>query len=142
MSSYPSHLQRYAVAIAAVVVAFMLRYSIYGTLDNRIPFGFFTSATLIAAWYGGLGPGLLSACAGLLLGDLFFLPPRQEGGSFGEVERTAIGIYAMNAALIVVLFALLHTRLRDLEDKLKGGGPEGRDSPAPKSDIRGQTQSR
>lgn len=142
MSRYPSHLKRYAVAVAAVAAAFAIRYGIYGTLDNRLPFAFFTSATLIAAWYGGLGPGLLAAAAGLLLGDLFFLPPRQEGESYGEVVRTGIGIYAMNAALIVVLFALLHTRLRDLEDKLKDGSPEGRDSPAPQPDTRGQTPPR
>jgi two-component system sensor histidine kinase/response regulator len=142
MSRYPSHLKRYAVAIVAIAAAFAIRYGVYGTLDNRLPFGFFTSATLIAAWYGGLGPGLLAAVAGLLLGDYFFLPPRQEGAAFGEVERTAIGIYAMNAALIVVLFSLLHTRLRDLEDKLKGGGPEGRASQAPQPDTRGQTQPR
>ena len=142
MSRYPSHFQRYAVAIAAVAAAFAIRYFIYGTLDNRLPFAFFTSATLIAAWYGGLGPGLLAAAAGLLLGDYFFLPQRQEGEAYGEVVRTGIGIYAMNAALIVVLFALLHTRLRDLEDKLKGGSPEGRDSPAPQPDTRDQTQPR
>lgn len=143
MSRYPSHLKRYAVAVAAVATAFAIRYGIYGTLDNRLPFAFFTSATLIAAWYGGLGPGLLAAVAGLLLGDLFFLPPRQEGEeAYGEVVRTGIGIYAMNAALIVLLFSLLHTRLRDLEHKLKGGGPEGPDSPAPKPGARGQTQPR
>jgi K+-sensing histidine kinase KdpD len=142
MSRYPSHFQRYAVAVAAVAAAFAVRYGIYGTLDNRLPFAFFTSATLIAAWYGGLGPGLLAAVAGLLLGDLFFLPVRQEGEAFGEVVRTGIGIYAMNAALIVLLFALLHTRLRDLEDKLKGGSPDGRASPPPQPDTRGQTQPR
>ena len=139
MSRYQSHFQRYAVAIAAVAAAFAIRYFIYGTLDNRLPFAFFTSATLIAAWYGGLGPGLLAAAAGLLLGDYFFLPQRQEGEAYGEVVRTGIGIYAMNAALIVVLFALLHTRLRDLEDKLKSGSPEGRASPAPRPDTGGQT---
>jgi len=142
MSRYPSHLKRYAVAVAAVATAFAIRYGIYGTLDNRLPFAFFTSATLIAAWYGGLGPGLLAAVAGLLLGDLFFLPPRQEGEAYGEVVRTGIGIYAMNATLIVVLFALIHTRLRDLEDRLKGDGPEGSSSPAPQPDPNGETQLR
>jgi K+-sensing histidine kinase KdpD len=142
MSRYPSHLKRYAVAVAAVAAAFAIRYGIYGTLDNRLPFAFFTSATLIAAWYGGLGPGLLAAAAGLLLGDLFFLPPRQEGEAYGEVVRTGIGIYAMNAALIVVLFAILHTRLRDLEDKLRGGSPEGHASPPAQPDTRDQTQPR
>jgi two-component system, sensor histidine kinase and response regulator len=113
----PTPLQKYTVAVAAVLVAFAVRYGIYGTLDNRIPFGFFTSATIIAAWYGGLGPGLLAALAGLLLGDFFFLPRHAAGDSMSEAVRTAIGIYAMNATLIVVLFWHLHTRMRDAEDR-------------------------
>src|SRR5262249_4907354 len=117
---------RYAVAIAAIVVAFAVRYGLHGTLEHRIPFAFFTLATLIAAWYGGLGPGLLAAVGGLALTDYFFLPPHSPEGGLGETERTAIGIYAMTNALIVVLFWHLHTRLRDIEDRLRqleGGAP-------------------
>lgn len=124
MPRKPSHLQRYAVAAGAVLVAFALRYGIYGTLDNRLPFAFFTPATLVAAWYGGLGPGLFAALSGLLMGDYFFLPPHQSEVPLGEPERAAIGTYAMTNALIVVLFAHLHSRLRELEDRLRdrGGG--------------------
>ena len=125
----PSVWQRYAVAIAAVAIAFGLRYGIYGTLDNRIPFGFFTTSTLIAAWYGGLGPGMLAAVTGLLLGDHFFLPPHEsDSGTLGEAERTAIGAYAMTSTLIVVLFWRLHSRMRELEgelQKLQDGQPRG-----------------
>jgi len=110
--------QRYAVAIGAVMLAFALRYGIYGTLDHRLPFSFFTTATLIAAWYGGLGPGMLAAMAGLLLGDYFFLPRHESGSPMGEAERTAIGSYALTNTLIVVLFWNLHSRLRELEDRL------------------------
>ena len=95
-------------------VAFALRYGLYGTLDNRIPFGFFTLSTLIAAWYGGLGPGMLAAMSGLLLADYFFLPPHSPEGGLGEAARTGIGIYAMTNTLIVVLFWHLHTRLREM----------------------------
>lgn len=125
---YPSNFQRYAVAVAAVAVAFVLRYEIYGTLDHRLPFAFFLPATIIAAWYGGLGPGLLAALAGLLLGDYFFLPPHESGAPMGEAERTAIGLYAMNTALLVVLFWHLHAKLQESDDelnRLKGTG-EGR----------------
>lgn len=123
----PTTFQRYAVAVVAVSAAFGLRYGIYGTLDHRIPFAFFTVATLIAAWYGGLGPGMLAALAGLLLGDYFFLPPHQsDGGSFGEAERTAIGIYAITNALVVVLFWRMHSRLHDLEQRLPKTGGGGR----------------
>src|SRR5262245_46889405 len=109
---------RYAVAIAAILGAFAVRYGLHGTLENRIPFAFFTLATLIAAWYGGLGPGLLAAVGGLTLTDYFFLPPHSPEGGLGETERTAIGIYALTNTLIVVLFWHMHTRLRDLEDRV------------------------
>ena len=123
----PTPLQRYAVAVAAVAVMFALRYGIYGTLDHRLPFAFFTPATLIAAWYGGLGPGMLAALAGLLLGDYFFLPPHlSDSGTLGEAERTSIGSYAMTNTLIVVLFWRLHSRLRELEDQLNKLGGEAR----------------
>lgn len=123
----PTPLQKYAVAIVAVAVMFGLRYGIYGTLDHRLPFAFFTTSTLIAAWYGSLGPGMLAALAGLLLGDYFFLPPHlSDSGTLGEAERTSIGSYAMTNALIVVLFWRLHSRLRELEDQLNKLGGEAR----------------
>ena len=118
--------EKYAVALVAVGVAFALRYGLYGTLENRIPFAFFTLATLISAWYGGLGPGMLAAVGGLLLADYFFLPPHSPEGGLGETERTSIGIYAMTNTLVVVLFWHLHTKLRETEDqlhRLKGDGP-------------------
>jgi len=115
----PTMAQKYAVAVIAVAVAFALRYGLYDTLENRIPFAFFTLSTLIAAWYGGLGPGLVAAVGGLLLADYFFLPPHSPARGLGETERTAIGIYAMTSTLIVVLFWHLHTKLRDLQDELR-----------------------
>ena len=128
----PTSLQKYALAVILVGAAFALRYGLYGTLDHRLPFGFFVPATIIAAWYGGLGPGMLTALAGLMLGDYFFLPPHDSGASMGEAERTAIGIYAMNTTLVVVLFAHLHSRLRDLEHELskRGGDKGGGSSPS------------
>jgi len=48
----PPHLQRYAVAVVAVAIAFAFRWGLYGTLDHRLPFSFFIPATIIAAWFG------------------------------------------------------------------------------------------
>lgn len=126
MRHKPTRFLQYAVAMAALGAAFVLRYRIYGTLDNRLPFAFFVPATIVAAWYGGLGPGLLAAAGGLLLGDYFFLPPHHAFGPLSEPERAAIGLYAMNVVLIVAFFAHLHARLRELEEKLGDAGDAGR----------------
>lgn len=143
MLGNPTVAQKYAVAAGLVLVAFALRYGLYGTLDHRFPFSFFLPATIIAAWYGGLGPGLLAALAGLLLGDYFFLPNHEAGTQMGEPERTAIGLYAMSTALIVVLFWHLHTKLRDAEDalrKLRGAKPDDASEPAPHPGTPGEVR--
>lgn len=119
MKRKPTTIEKYVVAIAVVGAAFALRYSLHGSLENRIPFAFFTLATLIAAWYGGLGPGFLAAVAGLVLADLFFMRSHSAEGGLGETERMGIAIYGMTNTLIVVLFWHLHTRLRDAEDELR-----------------------
>jgi K+-sensing histidine kinase KdpD len=122
MPRHPTPLKRYSVAIGAVLLAFVLRYWLYGTLDHRIPFGFFLSATTVAAWYGGLGPGLLAAVAGLLLGDYFFLPRHSAETVMGEPERTAIGLYALNCVLVVLLFWRMHMRFaQNLHDAGRSG---------------------
>jgi two-component system sensor histidine kinase/response regulator len=111
----PTALARYGVAVGVVVLAFVLRWGLFGHLDNRLPFTFFLPAAMIAAWYGGMGPGLLAAGAGLLLGDLFFLPPHSALGPLGDVERTSITVYALTSTLAVMLIESLHMRIRRLE---------------------------
>ena len=127
MPRHPTPLKSYSVAIGAVLLAFGLRYWLYGTLDHRIPFGFFLSATIVAAWYGGLGPGLFAAVAGLLLGDYFFLPRHSTETVMGEAERTAIGLYALNCALVVLLFWRMHMRFAQaVHEAGNAGGAAGR----------------
>ena len=109
----------YGIAIGGVAIAFALRWALYGVLDTRLPFAFFLPAAMVAAWHGGLGPGLLAAGAGLLLGDYFFLPPHISWGPLGEAERTALTIYALTSTIAVILFDNLHVRIRRLECDLK-----------------------
>ena len=127
----PPRTWSYGIAAAGVCVAFMLRWAIYGSLDTRLPFSFFLPATMVAAWYGGLGPGLLAAGMGLLLGDYFFLPPHVAWGPLGEAERTAITIYALTSTLSVVLFDNLHVRIRRLECELRKRDTRSDDTAGP-----------
>ena len=111
-------LERYGVAVALVLLAFVLRWAIFGHLDNRLPFSFFLFAVMIAAWYGGLGPGMLAAAGGLLIGDYFFLPQHGAFAALPDATRTAITLYAINSVLIVVLMESLHSKIRRLESAL------------------------
>jgi two-component system sensor kinase FixL len=56
----------YPLAIAAVCVAFMLRWALGDALDDRALFVLFVPAILIASIAGGMGPGLLAVTLSLL----------------------------------------------------------------------------
>lgn len=110
---------RYGVAVGVVILAFGLRYWMFGTLEHRFPFIFFVPAAMIAAWYGGMAPGLLATAAGLMLGDYFFLSDHEALGPVREGERIAIGLYAVTTTLCVMLYENLHDRIRRLEHALE-----------------------
>ena len=118
--TFPRHsaLARYGLALAVVLIAFALRFYFFGTADKRFPFIFFVPAAMIAAWFGGMLPGLLATAAGLMLGDYFFLSEHSALGTVRESERLAIGLYAITTSLCVLLFEHLHNVIRRLERAL------------------------
>ena len=110
---------RYGVAVGIVLLAFVLRYWLFGTQDQRLPFIFFVPAAMIATWYGGMAAGLLATAAGLMLGDYFFLSSHEALGPVREIERVSIGMYAVTTMLCVMLFEDLHNHIRRLEHALE-----------------------
>ena len=75
----------YAIGLVAVVVAVVLAAAIKLALDPFIGTGglflLFSVAVLIAAWYGGLMPGLTTTLLAGAVGGFFFVPPRFSFGS-------------------------------------------------------------
>ena len=111
--------QRYGLTALAVLLAFGLRYWLFGALETRFPFIFFVPAAMIAAWYGGLGPGLLATAAGLVLGDYFFLSRHEALGAVSDIERLSIGLYAVSSTMCVLLFEILHDHILRLEHAIE-----------------------
>ena len=109
---------RYGVAVLAVLVAFAIRYAIYGDLQNRLVFVFFVPAAMVAVWYGGIGPGVVATVLGLLLGDYFFMMSRKALWPLGNRESMAVGVYAVTTLLCVMLCERLHERIRQFERAL------------------------
>ena len=60
---------RYGFAVFAVVAASVLRSVLTPALGGGVPFILYFLTVVLCAWYGGLGPGLLSAALGGLIGD-------------------------------------------------------------------------
>jgi signal transduction histidine kinase len=66
---------RYAVAALAVAFAFLLKTLLDPVIQGESPFLLMSAAVLVAAVFGGLGPGVFATLAGALVGDYFFLSP-------------------------------------------------------------------
>ena len=66
---------RYGVAIACAVVAILGRLALASVWGLKFPYITFHPAILLAAWVGGLGPGLLTTFLCALSASYLWLPP-------------------------------------------------------------------
>src|SRR5205807_1669723 len=62
-------------ALAGVLLATLIRVWLHPLLGNQYPFPTFFVASMVTAWYAGLGPALLSLMLGCLAGIYSFVPP-------------------------------------------------------------------
>jgi two-component system sensor kinase FixL len=85
---------RYVIALGALAIAFLTRIVLTPILQDDSPFLFLVPAVLVAAGYGGLGPGLVVTALGTLLGFLLI-------NSFPNVSTAEI----FNAAAFALLGA-------------------------------------
>src|SRR4051812_14134789 len=70
-----SPLLRYGIAVAAIACTLLIRWVIDPYVGNTGIFIFFAAPVAVAAFYGGLGPGLLATALGAFAGVFFFVRP-------------------------------------------------------------------
>ncbi len=88
----------YGVAVAAVAVALTIKY-VFGGLGTDHPFLLLPGAVMVAAWYGGRGPGLLAAVIATMGADVLFLPP----AGFGVLRDDLFPLVALLAETILIV---------------------------------------
>src|SRR6266403_1119745 len=86
----------YGVAVLAVAVSLLLRWLLRPALGDAVPHMFFFPAIMVAAYYGGFAPGLVSTVLGALVANYFFTEPRY-----------SLQIKNLNAAVALPLFVLV-----------------------------------
>jgi PAS domain S-box-containing protein len=95
-------IRRYAVALLAFAAAVALRRVLDPWLGSNVPYLAFFPAVLVAAWYGGFGPGALATALGTLAAMYFYLPP---GGLAvgGTGDIVSLLLFAATGAAISAL---------------------------------------
>lgn len=103
-------MRAYAAAVAAAAAALLVSRLIWPLID---PSGspLFLAAVVVSAWYGGLGPGLVTTGIAVLAKLYFFMPPT---GSL-LVDDVATVLYLVVFVLVAVLISSLTGALRRAE---------------------------
>src|SRR6516164_8041130 len=92
--------RRYSLSITAGGLAFSVRAVLDPLLLDNAPFVFFLPAVLVACFFLGRGPAALTTGLGLVLGDVYFQPPR-------GTPTVAYDALAEGLAYLIVAFLIM-----------------------------------
>jgi K+-sensing histidine kinase KdpD len=101
--------QRYAFAIAAALVAFVIRYWLDPYAGDRFPNAMVVPAITLVAWFGGFGPSLVTCAVGFLLCNWFFVTPRYSFAPNGTTN--VIGDFSYTFVSLSIIFFGRHMHL-------------------------------
>ncbi|HET7699028.1 MAG TPA: PAS domain S-box protein [Vicinamibacterales bacterium] len=98
---------RYAAALGLFAGAVLLRDLFTESFGTDAPYLHFYPAIIIAAWYGGLGPGLLTTALSTLAAMYSLLPPA--GFAVGDpTDQLSLAVFAATGIVISSLNHRLH----------------------------------
>ncbi len=110
-----SPMSGYAVAVAATLAIVVLRFLLSRFLGDTAYFFPFVIAVTVAAWYGGLKPGLLSTALGAFAAIFFFVPPHYTLRISDPRIATAVVFFLIANVTISLVCDALHKALRRVE---------------------------
>lgn len=109
----------YTLAIAAVGLALLFHLSL-GPLAFKIPFLPFHVSVAAAAWFGGLGPGLVATALSAFVADFFFLAPTKTLDFSNGEANTQLAIFLVVALSITgMAYASRQANNRVYEERAK-----------------------
>jgi PAS domain S-box-containing protein len=103
---------RYGLAVACAGAAVMVRVSLDSLWGLKYPYLVFPPAILLAAWVGGLGPGLVTTGLCAVLAAYFWMPPTNSVLVDGMPDRLAMLTFLGVGFAISVLSEFAHRRER------------------------------
>ena len=105
--------RRYSVAVLLVAASLGLRLALQPWLGAKVPFLQFFPAIMLAAWLGGLGPGLVAVALSAGVAVYSFMPP---AGSFTLTDPSE-GVSLLLFAATGIGISWFNHRLRQAEER-------------------------
>ena len=99
---------QYAFAVLVVILASLLREIVNPVLGERVPFILFYPTVVLAAWFGGLGPGLLSTLLSGFIAWYAIMPPTYSLALSDPSGLAQLIIFLLASTMISFLAESLH----------------------------------
>jgi PAS domain S-box-containing protein len=112
-----SRLLKYVVAIALALVAAAARWMLDPLLDGHLPYTTFFVAIMTAGWIGGWVAATVAAAAGIPLSLYLFVPARFTFGGDHDLILVGVGMYLVEAMLIVAIIAAMQRARRRTQEQ-------------------------
>jgi PAS domain S-box-containing protein len=110
-----ARLVAYGVAVLATGASLLLRSPLWPVLGDRTPFMTFFPAVILSAFFGGLGPGLLSTFVSAAASAFFLLKPHLSFEVDDPADVVALGLYTLTGVVLSVLSESLHRSRRRIQ---------------------------
>lgn len=98
--------REYLLAAVASAAAWLLSYPLEPYVD-RGDFPLYLGAVMLSAWYGGLGPGLLTTVVGAVVGVRALIGSGADIGSINTAVVTRLGVFVVEALVICAVCGVL-----------------------------------
>jgi len=86
-------LMRYSVAVIAPLASVLAGYVLQRTVGYRFPLITFYPTVMLAAWFGGIGPGLTATVLSIALVDQIWLSPLRASGLSNTGDPVALLLF-------------------------------------------------
>ena len=110
-----SWIVRYGFAVIVVALATVIRIVLRPIIPIGFPFLTFFLAVMLAAWQGGLGPGLFASVLSTLVADLLFIEPIYEFDFTASYYWVTLGIFVVETVSITMMTG----RMKKIERTLR-----------------------
>ena len=94
---------RYGVGVASVTLALGLKQLLDPLMTQHSPFLLLAGSVMVAAWFGGLGPGLLATALGAISADYVFLSPVGSFSGLAGKGTLPLFLFVLQGVLITSL---------------------------------------
>ena len=94
------HVARYGLSVAAVGLGFSVRWLVAASLGTNFPYLLFYPAIMLAARFGGLGPGIVSTLLSTGLAAFFYMEPTGTLFVTRRVDQVSLPIFLAFGLLI------------------------------------------